>query len=261
MSSIGRRGRRSSRDASPSRQSSSHNNPSNGNYRNRSPERKDIENPPCKYGDGCYQLNIEHMSQFSHSNSNSNSKLLHNMMKILLDTKDFTLLIPFIRDMFKDDDILKSFIIYSITKFDDILQKYNNVDNHVFRLIQIYTQFDSENNSRTIKVCDKKQIDIINNKLKGNILYEDINSPERQINKGKGKGKDCIHIVSSLVLILLHDYQKQQLKVQEHKTPGGKRESYKRKSYKRESYKKNTYKRKTYKKKNKKIRSVKNRRI
>ena len=251
MSSRGRR--RSSRDASPSRQSSSHNNPSNGNYRNRSPERKDIENPSCKYGDGCYQLNIEHMSQFSHSNS----KLLDNMMKILLNTKDFTSLIPFIRVMFKDDDILKSFIIYSITKFDDILQKYNNVDNHVFRLIQIYTQFDSENNSRTIEVCNKNQIDIIKNKLKGNILYDDINSPERQINKGK----DCIHIVSSLVLILLQDYQKQQLKDQEHKTPGGKRESYKRKSYKRESYKKNTYKRKTYKKKNKKIRSVKNRRI
>lgn len=238
MSSRGRR--RSSRDASPSRQSSSHNNPSNGNYRNRSPERKDIENPSCKYGDGCYRKNPEHLKGFFHTHLFLDE--IVNKLKILDDKFEIgeQIIDPEFENINDNNDKkLKEFIIYCIQNFEKIVKKYNIRD-----LIFIFMQFDARNASRTLEVCDNRIMNI-EKRMKGNSFYDDINNPERK------KNKDCIHINSSCVLVLLQDYQKQQLKVQEHKTPGGKRKTYKRKSYKR----------KTYKKKNKKNRSVKNRRI
>jgi hypothetical protein len=247
MSSRGR-GRGRDRDASPSRQSSIHNNSSNNDkYRNRSPERKDIEKKHCEYGNNCYRKNPQHFDY-----------VYHPIDEIVYNYNNNADFLTYLDGQFKNDKNIKDFIIYIINHFELIIKNYD-----IQLLKNIFTQFDGRTISRTIPVCDEKQIKIIQGKLNGNNIYTDIynslNAPgvnkELQKKTYKIKCENFILINSSFVLWLLTDYQeKQKQQDQEHKTPGGKRESYKRKSYKRKTYKKKNNK-------NKKNRSVKNRRI
>jgi len=265
--------RRDRRDASPSRQSSN-----NNTYRNRSPESKYTERQPCEYGNNCYRKNPEHFKEYFHPHTFLN-EIVENLKNLKTSNDEFSIGEKVIDPEFEiindnNNYKLKEFIIYCITNFEEIVKNYDIQD-----LIFIFMQFDARNSSRTFEVCDEKQIDIIklkfndnnnNNNNNNNNIYNDLNAPgvDKKLQKitYNIECENFILINSSLVLVLLQDYQNKQLKYQEQKTPGGKRESYKRKSYKRESYKRESYKRKTYKKKNnkkknKKNRSVKNRRI
>ena len=217
--------------------------------RDRSPERNEYvnnERKMCYYGSTCYRTNPEHLKEFFHTHLFLDE--IVNKLKLLDDKFEIgeKIINPEFKNIndpeFKNindnnDKKLKEFIIYCIQNFKKIVEKYNIKD-----LRFIFIQFDARNASRTLEVCDNRLINI-EKKMNGNSYYNDINIPERK------KNKDCIHINSSCVLVLLQDYLEKQEQQQQNQQKQGGKKTYKRKTYNRKTYNRKTYKRKTYNRK------------